>query len=266
MTNPNKGHFAWFDLMTSDPGAAGVFYGELLGWTFKEMDMQGFTYTLFEAGGRGQGGIMPLEPASGLTSHWMSYIEVEQVDGACERAAQLGAKVCLEPRDIPGVGRFAILQDPSGALFSPFVSADAARQAEWLKEAPMPAVEGQISWCELVVTDAEAALSFYQQVVGWKAEPQEMGGGVVYHVLVPPGAQGPNSGVGGLMGMPDSKTSPPSWVPFVSVKDAEQIVARAQRLRGEVLHPLHAVPGVGRFAVLRDPTGGVFTVFESNRA
>jgi predicted enzyme related to lactoylglutathione lyase len=52
----------------------------------------------------------------------------------------------------------------------------------------------------------------------------------------------------------------------MSVKDAEQIVARAQRLKGEVLHPLHAVPGVGRFAVLRDPSGGVFTIFESNRA
>ena len=51
-------------------------------------------------------------------SHWMSYLEVEDVDGRTAEARKLGAAVHVPPTDVPGVGRFSLLQDPQGASFA----------------------------------------------------------------------------------------------------------------------------------------------------
>jgi hypothetical protein len=42
------------------------------------------------------------------------------VDERTARAAALGAKIRVPPQDIPKVGRFAIIEDPQGAVFSLF--------------------------------------------------------------------------------------------------------------------------------------------------
>ncbi len=51
-------------------------------------------------------------------SHWMPYVAVEDVDGAARRVWELGGKVCVPPTDIPGVGRFCLINDPTGATLS----------------------------------------------------------------------------------------------------------------------------------------------------
>jgi predicted enzyme related to lactoylglutathione lyase len=49
---------------------------------------------------------------------WGVYFQVADCDASAAKANQLGAKVCVGPEDIPGVGRFALLADPQGAMFS----------------------------------------------------------------------------------------------------------------------------------------------------
>ncbi|HVQ32171.1 MAG TPA: VOC family protein, partial [Vicinamibacteria bacterium] len=46
------------------------------------------------------------------------YFQVADCDAAVAKAKGLGARVYLEPKDIPGTGRFAVLADPQGATFS----------------------------------------------------------------------------------------------------------------------------------------------------
>jgi predicted enzyme related to lactoylglutathione lyase len=48
----------------------------------------------------------------------MPYFQVEDCDAAAAKAAKLGGSVCVQPTDIPTIGRFAVLQDPTGATFS----------------------------------------------------------------------------------------------------------------------------------------------------
>ena len=50
-------------------------------------------------------------------SMWMSYIVVEDADATAARTVELGGTVASPPQDIPDVGRFAVLADPTGGLF-----------------------------------------------------------------------------------------------------------------------------------------------------
>ncbi len=51
----------------------------------------------------------------GVPNHWLPYVQVASADQAVEKAKRLGATVRVDAQDIPNVGRFAILGDPSNA-------------------------------------------------------------------------------------------------------------------------------------------------------
>lgn len=121
MSDPFKQHgaFSWYELMTTDVEAAKTFYTRLFGWDAEDMSMPGMVYTVVKAGGNGIGGIMPIpEEAKGMQPAWGAYVTVDDVDLMAKTAEQLGAKLCVPPRDIPGVGRFCVIQDPQGATIS----------------------------------------------------------------------------------------------------------------------------------------------------
>ena len=113
------GAFSWNELTTSDTTAARKFYGTLLGWQFKDMDMGESTYTVINVDGQGLGGITGVPPnAQGMAPTWGGYVTVDDVDKVVARVAGLGGRVLLAPTDIPTVGRFATIMDPQGAMLS----------------------------------------------------------------------------------------------------------------------------------------------------
>ncbi len=110
------GAFGWCELMTDDVEAAKRFYAEVIGWEMEEMDMGMGPYTVLKAGGAPVGGIMKTPAqAAGAPAQWSAYITVDDVDARLEKAKAAGATVMLGPSDIPTVGRFAVIQDPTGA-------------------------------------------------------------------------------------------------------------------------------------------------------
>jgi uncharacterized protein len=114
-----EGVFVWDELGTTDPDGAQRFYEEVFGWTTTDMGDDFGGYRIFDRpGGSGQGhaGLMKLQDES-IPPMWTPYVGVEDADACCTKAAELGAKVIVEPMDVPKVGRFAILQDPQGAVF-----------------------------------------------------------------------------------------------------------------------------------------------------
>lgn len=114
---PAHGTFCWNELMTRDTEKAGKFYADLIGWDPVDSGMPGMKYTLFKNAGKDAGGMMAMPPdvPAEVPSHWMAYITVDDVDGAAKKAGGLGGKVLVAPRDIPNVGRFCVIQDPTGA-------------------------------------------------------------------------------------------------------------------------------------------------------
>jgi predicted enzyme related to lactoylglutathione lyase len=118
-TMPANGTFCWNELGTTDVEAAKKFYTELLGWTLKEGHVAPMIYNEIMVNGQAVGGIYQMGPEfGGAPSHWMPYVAVEDVEASVKRAEELGGKVCVPPTDIPNVGRFSVITDPTGATFS----------------------------------------------------------------------------------------------------------------------------------------------------
>lgn len=113
------GAFSWNELMTTDLAAAKTFYAELLGWEVKEMENGPMSYAIAQSDNTDVAGLMqaPTEPRA-IPPMWGGYVTVDDVDARTNKARQLGAKVYVEPRDIPDVGRFSVIVDPQGALFN----------------------------------------------------------------------------------------------------------------------------------------------------
>jgi predicted enzyme related to lactoylglutathione lyase len=111
------GAFCWGELTTRDPKRAASFYTALFGWGAKPDKKE--EYTEWTLGGKSIGGMMAIGAEWGeMPSHWSVYFQVSDCDKTTEKAQGLGAQVHVPPRDIPGVGRFAVIADPQGASFS----------------------------------------------------------------------------------------------------------------------------------------------------
>jgi predicted enzyme related to lactoylglutathione lyase len=123
---PASGAFCWNELATTDLDAAQNFYKALLGWEIKgskaaacEGSEQPMVYNEIVVGGQSVGGMYKMGPEfQGAPSHWMAYVAVEDVDERARLVWELGGKVCVPPTDIPNVGRFCVVNDPTGATIS----------------------------------------------------------------------------------------------------------------------------------------------------
>jgi uncharacterized protein len=120
------GALCWTELYTTNAEAAGKFYVSTLGWRTETVNMEpAGSYTFFQRAGEGRdgnvGGMLDMPPGmKGAPSHWLAYFMVTDVDAATRKASGLGAKVKMDPMDIPDTGRFSIIQDPQGATFALF--------------------------------------------------------------------------------------------------------------------------------------------------
>ena len=116
------GSWCWNELSTSDAAKAVAFYEKAFGYTHDEMPMPEGTYYILKSGGVSRGGVMK-HPQPGIPPYWMPYVEVADADATVTKAKSLGAQVMLEPHDIPGVGRIAIVSDNQGAMIGVIRSA-----------------------------------------------------------------------------------------------------------------------------------------------
>ncbi len=114
------GTFCWNELMTPDIDAAKRFFTDTIGWTWQGMPMPDGTYWLAQQDGKPVAGAMALQGVAppGTPPHWVSYLEVDDVDARCARLTAGGGQICRAPFDVPGVGRIAIVADPTGAALA----------------------------------------------------------------------------------------------------------------------------------------------------
>lgn len=114
-----NGAFSWFELMTTDVEGAKAFYSKLLGWKTEDIAMANINYTVVKVNEEDVAGIMTMPPDSqDMPPTWGIYITVDDVDATTKLAIELGGKVLVEPREIPDVGKFSVIQDPQGAWFA----------------------------------------------------------------------------------------------------------------------------------------------------
>lgn len=123
MDMPQQGMFFWNELMTPDVESAKTFYATVIGWQPDSMPMpgpegqDGAVYHLWKVGDSMAGGMMQMAGPQfdGVPPHWMSYVNVADVDAAVAKVESAGGKVLAPPFDVETVGRISIIADPAGA-------------------------------------------------------------------------------------------------------------------------------------------------------
>ncbi|MCH9806375.1 MAG: VOC family protein [Alphaproteobacteria bacterium] len=123
------GQVWWSELNTRDAEKASAFYAKLMGWTPYVSAMADIerpaqpgepSYTTMMQGETPICGVFDLALLEGMENvpaHWMTYIAVDDVDASCKQIKELGGCVIREGFDVAKVGRIAIVQDPTGAVF-----------------------------------------------------------------------------------------------------------------------------------------------------
>ncbi|MBO9465502.1 VOC family protein [Tropicibacter sp. R15_0] len=116
----NHGKIWWNELMTRDVEKAKAYYSDLCGWSFDSMPDPdtGSVYWIAMQGDQPVGGLMDmslLENLNGVPPHWFTYIAVDDVDASVEATTAAGGEIRRPAFDVPGIGRIAIIADPTGA-------------------------------------------------------------------------------------------------------------------------------------------------------
>lgn len=117
---------------------------------------------------------------------------------------------------------------------------------------------GRFVWHELMTSDVKSAVGYYRKVVGWKTEVWRQGSDYLMWVA----SSGP---MGGVAALPASDAAP-YWLHYIATPDIQATVQDAEKLGGKVAVPVTAIANGGRYAVLTDPQGGRFGVYESHTA
>jgi predicted enzyme related to lactoylglutathione lyase len=124
-------------------------------------------------------------------------------------------------------------------------------------------VPGSFCWAELSTTDQKAAVAFYRDLFGWSVNDQPIGPDDVYSMLQ---LDGRDIGAAYTMRAEERQMgAPPHWNLYVAVANADETAARAQELGGTVLAPAFDVMDAGRMAIIQDPAGAIFEVWQPGR-
>lgn len=247
----------WVDLASADLEASAAFYGDLLGWQVPEQpnsaEMGG--YRRAQLDGDDVAGMMPLMQP-GRPPAWSIHVSVEDVAATAAKVREAGGEVLVEPIDVMGLGKMAMVADPGGAVFGawePGTFVGAARVNE----------PGAIAWDELNTRDPEGAKAFYGAVFGWTAKEHEMQrnegepGPAVYVEFL----RADGHSVGGMMDItgvvPDEV--PTYWLTYFAVEDADAAVEKVKAAGGVVMFGPVTIEA-GRFAVVGEPNAPT-TVF-----
>lgn len=257
MTN-RDGTPIWYELMTDAPEDAAEFYGKVMGWTYHtppgglERD-----YRIFHAGGAGVGGVTRAPEGAAFAPIWAVYFGVADVDGAAEKAGALGARIHMQPQDIPGVGRFAFLADPQGGMFY-LMRGDS--DADSTAFAPMKA--GHCSWNELVTSDQKAALDFYGKLFGWKKTGSMPMGEAGEYTFI---GKDDVEMIGAMMDAREAGAAP-YWNFAFTVSDIDAAKAAVETGGGRIVYGPIELPGdQGDWLIQADDPHGARVMFSGKR-
>lgn len=255
MADLTPGRFVWYELNTTDPVAAERFYTTLIGWGAKAGDNPEMPYTEWLNGEAHIGGLMQLQEqakAAGAPPHWLAYVAVASVDDTLTQAGALGATTLVPPMEIPDAGRFAVLQDPQGAVLAVYTASPEAQPAGGSGGV------GDFSWHELMTSDHATAFDFYAALFGWvKGDAMDMGPMGTYQMY---GLEG-QPPLGGMMNTPPGHPGPPAaWLYYIRVPEVPAALEQVKALGGQVLNGPQEVPGGDTVAQCMDPQGAAFAI------
>jgi|SRR5581483_7815131 len=251
------GSFCWIELATTDQAAAKTFYSGLFGWSPKDMPMgPDFIYTLFQLEGRDAAAgytIRAEELAQGLPPHWMIYVSVDNADATAKRAAELGGYLIEPPFDVGTFGRMAVIQDPTGAIFSIWQPKEGIG-------IQISGTDGTLCWADLNTKDRDGARKFYAELFGWEIAAEKNDPSGYMHI------KNGEDFIGGMMPAEhQNPNAPPHWLAYFQVSDCKASAAKAKQLGATLYMEPMFMENVGTMSVVADPQRAVFALFQTAR-
>ncbi|HET8550601.1 MAG TPA: VOC family protein [Bryobacteraceae bacterium] len=252
------GSFCWIELATTDQNAAKQFYTSLFGWSVSDFPMgPDESYSTFRLDGRDAGAAYTMrseQRQQGIPPHWMLYVATTSADETARKAGEASGRLLAPPFDVFDFGRMAVLQDPAGAVISVWQAGKHAGLG-------IKGVDHTFVWADLVTPDRETAVRFYSAVFGWYFEAGEKDAASEYlHV------RNGQEYIGGVLPKSYQRPGvPPHWLLYFGSSDCDRDAATATELGASLhLEPI-TIPNVGRMAIIADPQGAVFSVFQPAR-
>ena len=254
----SRGDFIWYELMTTDPDAAGRFYSAVVqGWRFGERMPGDLDYRGIErSDGGNAGGVLGLDDSMrshGARPMWLGYLNVDAVDESVAAIERAGGKALMPAFDVPNVGRIAMVADPQGAPFyimQPIPPAGRPGSKSDVFSVDQPQ---RVRWNELSTTDPDGAVDFYRRQFGWGQEgDMDMGEMGKYRFIQSNGVN-----IGAIMRMPP-QLPVSSWTYYIGVDDIDRAADAIKTGGGQVVNGPMEIPG-GEFALNGlDPQGASF--------
>ncbi len=258
MSKPH-GYPIWYELMTRDPAAAKAFYDPLFGWTMAEKsDQPGMDYRMIDTakgggGGNFVGGVFALgddDTEGGAFPTWLVYLGVDDVDATATKVKDTGGEIHMEPFDIPGAGRAAMVADPAGNPF--YIMRGSSPESSTAYERMGM---GKCNWNELISGDHAASNAFFAEVFGWSyPDKMTMPGDMGDYTFIQAG----DDTIGASMRA--QADHPAGWTFYFRAPDIEAAAAHIAASGGQVLQGPMEVPGGDMVLVARDPEGVRFGV------
>lgn len=254
------GKFIWVELMTPDVGEADRFYSHVVGWQVKDFPSPDMEYKIFEADGRGVGGMMRLTEeckVENIPPNWTRYVSVDDVDKSARSFEEKGGRIMRAPQDIPQVGRFAVVADPFGAVLC--IMTPAPMDVSGFPEDAQN-LNGHVGWNEVFTDDVDRAMTFYGDVFGWtKDHDFDMGNMGPYRIFAHNG-----KAIGGIMKrLPQVPVC--HWGYYFNVDGLEDAITRVSTGGGKVVNGPMPVPGDSWIANCMDPQGAYFSLVSQRK-
>jgi uncharacterized protein len=245
------GHFAWYELLTTDVAAAGDFYSQVVGWGLRDASTTGQAYAVFNAGKVPIGGLMELPEEGrrlGATPRWVGYVAVDDMDASAAQIRRLGGAVLVPPTD-SNVGRISVVADPQKATFALIKEpAYGERKPNGLDE------PGRVGWHELLAADRKEIFDFYGELFGWQKADAETDPADLYQLFSAGGQT-----IGGMLTKLPS-VSQPCWLYYFNVDDIGAAAKRVNVGRGRILQGPIELPDGCWIVRCADPQGALFAL------
>jgi uncharacterized protein len=242
----------WFELTSTDVEKSFNFYSDLLGWSRQTMDMGPIGNYHFLANQKGTVGAMWSMPedqkVSGIPSYWATYFWAPDCAALTAKAQTLGAQVVVPPMQAGEHGYMSVIADPTGAAFCLWQAAEGSAEGNFVMNE-----NHSVCWVEVATRDVPAARKFYGDLFGWQYKESPIPGfdGLNYTEI-----SLANTPIGGMMPMTaEWGEIPPHWAIYIMVDDVDATANKAAALGGAICVPPFDAAGVGRIAMVNDPTG-----------
>lgn len=246
------GVFCWVDLMAHDIEAAKQWYGKLFGWETTPTDEHMHYSNAMQDGKMiaGIGGMPDELKATGMPAVWNSYVYSQDAAKVEAAAREHGGEIVMPTMQIAEHGSMLVFRDPGGASIGVWQPGE-HRGAGLVNE------PNSLCWNELATRKLDACKQFYSKVLGWTYEVSSMGDFEYSSIKV---GERHNGGI--LPFLPDMPDVPSHWMVYFAVADTDAMARKCEELGGTVHVQPEDIPNVGRFAVLSDPQGAVFSVIK----